>query len=196
MGQPGLRRLTLLMLVCLLLVPQISAKEDRGNDWGVRATLLMTIAYLTQWPQAVLPEPDSSLRIGVLGEGSDTAQILRALNERIGHPDQNLISVNKRTIKVNQCKNLEEAGRCHIVYVTFAEKERWPQILRTLQNKSLITVGETEEFVRLGGAISFREGKKGYVFWGNLDEVRRLRREKVMINAELLEPPFVTYVLR
>jgi len=188
-----------LMLIVLLLTAQVGAKEQVRSDWGVRATLLMTLAYLTKWPPEILPQPNSPLIIGVLGQDAESAQLLRALQEKIARPEQKvklLKQLFNRDIQVRACANTAEAERCHIVYVSFTEKDDWPQILRSLQDKTLITIGETEEFARLGGAMSFREGETGRVFWGNLDQVKRLQRENIVINSELLEPPYVTFVRR
>ena len=114
------------------------------------------------------------------------------MHEELDHPDPLLVKVSKlsnnRTITVTQCSNPQEAELCQIVYITHSEKDHWPQILLNLQNKSLITVGETEEFALLGGVINFEEPERGpFTFSANPKQVRRLLLGNVRISMELLD---------
>jgi len=55
---------------------------------------------------------------------------------------------------------VEEAKACHVVFISASEKDRLPEILSALQDSSVLTIGDTDEFARLGGIIGLTIGKE------------------------------------
>jgi hypothetical protein len=103
-------------------------------------------------------------------------------------------SLNHRVLVVSPCHTPEEAEACNIVYIGPAEKERTHSLLQRLQEKSLITVGETEEFSRRGGVLGFEEIKKEsstesveLKFWYSLNQCSRLKRANIKLRLDVLQ---------
>lgn len=49
----------------------------------------------------------------------------------------------------------QELHTCHILFVSRAEAKRYREILSVVRGDSVLTVGETPDFLANGGAISF-----------------------------------------
>jgi len=76
-------------------------------------------------------------------------------------------------VTAKECRTLEEAKKCHILFISTSEKKRLAEIFDGLGNTPVLTVGETETFVKSGGAINFfREGNK-FRFEINADAAKK-----------------------
>jgi hypothetical protein len=48
----------------------------------------------------------------------------------------------------------EELGNCHILFISSAEQQRAPSLLAKLRDTSILTVGESDDFLERGGIIN------------------------------------------
>lgn len=63
----------------------------------------------------------------------------------------------------------QELRSCQILFVSHSEAGRYARILKTLQGASVLTVGETEDFLENGGAIRFLVDEDRLQFEVNLN---------------------------
>lgn len=143
----------LMLLLSLLLTPGGSRAQDaQPSEYQVKAALVFAFAKFVEWPPAAFEDAQSPFFIGVLGEnpfGSDLEQFVR---------DKTL---HNHAITIKECRTLEEAKKCHVLFISTSEKKRLPEVIEGLGGTPVLTVGETENFVKSGGAINFfREGNK------------------------------------
>ena len=67
----------------------------------------------------------------------------------------------------------EESGGCHLLFISRSQTERLPEILRRVQGRSVLTVGDSEGSARRGTVISFLIEDETVQFEVNLQAAER-----------------------
>jgi hypothetical protein len=61
---------------------------------------------------------------------------------------------NGRPVEARAPHSSAEFKYCQILFIGFSDKERIVQLLSGLQQSSVLTVGQSDQFIRLGGMIN------------------------------------------
>lgn len=136
----------MLLLTCLcasLGVRPVDAAAPTENQ--LKAAFLYNFAQFVQWPTSAFTDPDAPLRICVLGR------------DPFGNDLDHLVSdeaANGRRIVVARPRDIRST-RCHILFISASESARFADILADLQGQSVLTVGDSKDFVGRGGVIGF-----------------------------------------
>lgn len=150
------------------------AQEAPLSEYRLKAAFLFNFAKFVEWPPEAFAAPKSPIIIGVLGDnpfGTDLEETVR--NKLIG----------ERPVVVKVFQATDVATNCHILFISNSEKKRLPEILATLRGNSVLTVGETDDFIEAGGMINFvPEGNK--IRFQINDETAR--RAKLQISSKLM----------
>jgi hypothetical protein len=160
----------------LVALVALSAKAQAGSadEYSVKAAYLYNFAKFVEW----LGEAGNSgtpLVIAVFGNDAFSAVLKQTVQGE---------TVNGRAISVRSVSRIEDLRPCHILYFGSSNKNRLAEILRATEGAGILTVGETDEFIQLGGVIVFvAEGNK-IRFEINLSAARRNR---LTISARLLK---------
>jgi len=112
----------------------------------VKAAFLFNFAQFIEWPPQSFSNAAAPFVIGVLGD------------EAFGHILNQIVqgeTIRGRPIILKSHKRADELAGCHILFISRAEQARLAQILTTAGNSGVLTIGETEQFTRLGGIINF-----------------------------------------
>ena len=136
----------------LWLTGAAPAQEVRPTEYQVKAAFLFNFAKFVDWPTNAFAREDSAFVIGVFGVspfGSALDQTVR--NKSVaGHP-----------FMVVTPSSIQEARKCHILFISTSENRRLREIVESLRGASVLTVGETGGFLDNGGMIGFlMEGQK------------------------------------
>ena len=62
-----------------------------------------------------------------------------------------------------------ELRACHILFVSHSEEKHYATVLQAIQGASVLTVGETPDFLAAGGAVSFQFQNEVLQFEVNLN---------------------------
>jgi hypothetical protein len=66
-----------------------------------------------------------------------------------------------RAVRVQHVSAVNEAKTCDILFVSQSQKKRISEVLEAIRGIGTLTVGDTEDFIPLGGMIAFKkEGNK------------------------------------
>jgi len=122
------------------------ARAEESIEAKVKAAFLANFTQFVEWPERAFASPDAPLVVGVLGASPFGDNLDRAMAGR---------SAGKRRIEVKRFKTAAEAAGAHILYISNSERERLPKILEELNGKPILTVGDSENFIPLGGIIRF-----------------------------------------
>jgi hypothetical protein len=154
--QPALRRRALVGAFCWALAVasggSVTLAAGLGapvtTEYEVKAALLYHFTQFVEWPAAAFPTRDAPLVIGVLGADpfGDVLDKLAEPEQGSGHP-----------IQVVRCRSLEEAGRCHLLFISSSERPNLPQIVASLDHRPVLTVADFDGFLRHGGIVQFRK---------------------------------------
>jgi len=63
--------------------------------------------------------------------------------------------VNGHPLKVQRFHSVDEIKICHVLFISRAGTGRPEQVLSRLKGRSILTVGDTEDFTKQGGMIRF-----------------------------------------
>src|SRR6202022_123613 len=120
--------------------------DSKVAEYRTKAHFLATFPSFVEWPEMAFPSPEAPFLICVRGDfsfGTTLAQLTRG-----GSP-------HGRRVEVRWVHKDQELRNCHIAFVSRSESKRYAKLLQALDGAGVLTVGETEDFLRDGGAITF-----------------------------------------
>jgi hypothetical protein len=140
-----------LMIGSLTAAPEPSAPAAVGTgsagEYEIKAAYLRNFVLFVEWPAAAMGPGDEPVVIGVF----DPTPFGPAFPSLQGK------TVKRRAIKIRVCRSIDDAQRCHVVFVNPREPHIAATVLKGLVDKPVLTVGETPGFLQDGGVIRFAE---------------------------------------
>jgi hypothetical protein len=134
-----------LVAAALLLAPLALAQPaPPPSEYEVKAAFLFHFAKFVEWPPADLHD---DFVIGILGRDPFGDALDRVLAGKTFGPHR---------IVVRRAATLEELGDVRELFISNSEKANLTEILKQLQGRPTLTVGEVDDFVSRGGMVGFR----------------------------------------
>lgn len=166
------------LLACALLAGRAHAPAEEAppSEDQVKAAFLFNFAKYVDWPRAAFPKADSPVVLGIINAnefGDDLARIISAKTAK------------GRRFELKRLAAGDDGAGCHILFIGAAEKKRFPDILARLHGASVLTVGESESFLKAGGMINFsrREDKVRLEINAAAAEGSRLKISSKLLNV-------------
>lgn len=150
------------------------AQAGKPIDYQVKAVFLFNFAHFVEWPPDAFADPLAPIVIGVLG-GDPFGPYLKEViaNE----------TVNNRPLVFRHFRQVEDIDVCHILFISESEGGRLNRVFQTLKGRSILTVGDGEDFARNGGVIRFFPENNKIRIRVNLGVARNAR---VTISSKIL----------
>jgi len=161
-------------LVFLSTGNKVRAGEPAVPEHHVKAAFLVSFPKYVDWPAEAFAETNSPIVIAVLGESKVAEEIQKLIAGK---------SVNGREIILKRLASSEEPGACHILFISAAEQQRSPNLLAKLKNASILTVGESDDFLDNGGVINLARRDRKIALEVNLTAANKSR---IKISSRLL----------
>lgn len=114
-------------------------------EYQVKAAFIDNFIKFVDWPDAAFPDSHSPVTISVLG-GTFLTAALKAIED---------VPVKGRHLSIHAIKGLADLRPSHILFVSSSEKDQLNEILQSVKDTSVLTVGEVEGFCDKGGIINF-----------------------------------------
>lgn len=130
----------------LLMLIHSLAWSNPTPEYQLKAIFLFNFTQFVEWPPQAFTDPASPLIIGVLGTDPFGAYLDDTVRGEV---------INGRPLVVRRYNSIDEIKLCHVLFISHSETERLAQTLSSLKGRSILTVGETENFIRYGGIIRF-----------------------------------------
>jgi hypothetical protein len=133
--------------VCgLLLLRSLdtSAQTGPSREYQVKAVFLFNFAQFVEWPPAAFAGANSPIVIGVLGENPFGTYLDETVREE---------KVDNRPLEVQRYRRVDEIKTCHVLFISRSEANRLEQILVSVKDRSIVIVGDGDDFVQRGGMI-------------------------------------------
>jgi hypothetical protein len=146
-------RLFVLSLLLLRVGNLVDAQEDsQPTEYQIKAAFIFNFAKFVEWPAAAFPKASSPIVVGVLGENPFRDALEKTIKNK---------TVDEHPVVIREFRAATDATNCHILFISSSEKAQLPQILKQLNGRSMLTVGEMPGFTETGGMINFvLEGTK------------------------------------
>ena len=145
---------------------------EPANEQDVKAVFLLNFVRFVEWPDS--SDPNVPFVIGLIGDDAFrvTLQDLTA-RER----------VHGRAIVVRHLDSPDGLGLCQMVFVSGSDAKRLARAFEALRDRPILTVGESDDFLQLGGIINLAKHNHRVGI-----EVNRLaaERARLQISSKLL----------
>jgi hypothetical protein len=132
-----------MLTVCLHFPLRASAQSVEESR--VKAAYLYNFAKFVEWPPEVFRNPEAPAVICVVGDERTSDVLEPAVSGK---------KANGRPVEARRPHSSAEFKSCHVLFIGFSDKERIAQLLNQLQRSSVLTVGQSEQFIPLGGMIN------------------------------------------
>jgi len=170
-------RLTALLAVAvtwMYLAAGAMAQQPAPSEQQVKAAFLINFPKYAEWPVTAFAETNSPIVIALLGESKVTEELEKIIPGRVA---------NGRKIVLKRLASGEETDGCHILFISSAEQQRSPNLLAKLKDTSILTVGESDDFLERGGIINLARRDQKIALEVNLTAATRA---KIQISSKLL----------
>ena len=125
----------------------VRAQSPVADEYPVKAAFLFNFAKFVEWPALAFKGPEDPIAICVLGQNPFGSALQDVVRNK---------TVANRAFVVREVSNAQEAINCQIVFVSSSERKRFRLLLDGLKGRSILTVGEADDFTANGGIINFK----------------------------------------
>src|SRR5258705_898283 len=131
--------------VLLFFLGIIGSRGAAVSEAELKAAFVYNFAKFVTWPAEAFSSETAPIQLAVFGDEEISSTLRSLLSDKKAHG---------RSFEVKRISNPQEAKNFQIVFVTSSENRRATQILDATRKLPVLTVGETEQFLDLGGMIS------------------------------------------
>jgi hypothetical protein len=126
--------------------PAASAQTAISREYQLKAVFLFNFAQFVDWPPETFVSPQAPLVIGVLGDDPFDGYLDEILHDE---------KVNNHPLVIQHYQRVEEIDTCQVLFIGRTGIHQLEHILAALKGRSILTVGDMEDFAQDGGIIRF-----------------------------------------
>jgi hypothetical protein len=163
----------LVVSLLALCAPVTRVHAQDVTEVTLKGAFLFNFARFTEWPADALPA-DSPISVCVIGDRNVADSFTRTVERKqlLGRP-----------ITVMFVATDAPLPTCHVLYISGIDDRRLAEIVATVRDSPVLTVSDTDGFVKRGGIVEiFVEGGK-LKFRIN---ARSARRSRLALSSRLL----------
>jgi len=120
-----------------------------GTEYQIKGAMMLNFIKFVQWPEK---SPDqsidtggSTITIGIIGKDNFGNTLDQIEGRKIGN----------KQISIRRIKAVNQLSGCQVLFISESESHRCYEILRKVSGMPVLTIGEDEGFIQLGGIIRF-----------------------------------------
>jgi hypothetical protein len=172
---PCIRPYLLLFLIAIVASASWAETKALSDEFKIKSTFIYNFAQLVSWPADAISNVDQQLLLCTYGEDPFQGKLESTVEgKQVGSLTFHIRHLNQVT---------SELRVCNILFVSKDESKHFASLLSELHNMPVLTIGESDTFLRDGGVICFtmRNGKIRFAI--NLEAADRCR---LKISSRLL----------
>jgi hypothetical protein len=155
-------------------------RDLSGPEYQIKAAFIYNFAKFVEWPHTAFENSGDSIVLAVAPHNDPDSDAFLSLNNK---------TVGGRKIKVRICNDVRDIGECHILFLDSTNPKFIQEVLKTVKDRSILTVGHIKGFIQEGGVINFfiKEGKLRFEV--NLDAAERSGIKlgsQILMSAEVI----------
>jgi len=116
------------------------------SEYQLKAAFLFNFTQFIEWPTNAFADANAPLVIGILGNNPFGAVLSQTVEGE---------TVHGRKVVIRLFKRIEDVHACQLLFISRSEQARLPQVLAALKGVPVVTVSDSDQFVRHGGMIGF-----------------------------------------
>jgi hypothetical protein len=142
----AVKRTIALLMMLLLVLPawQGSVHAQTVSEYQIKAAFLYNFAKFIDWPPDAPQGVSNDFKIGILGNDPFGSEI-NVIEDKL---------IRGKPLKILRAATLKELCGCEVIFISASVKPQLGQILRSLQTKPVLTVGDTSGFAQQGVMIN------------------------------------------
>lgn len=134
------------LIVAFLAGVFLSIAQEINGEYQKKAQYIGKLAHYVEWPKEKMGH-GVPLVIGIFGNDQASDQIREIIGNR---------RIKDREVVIRHCATIQEIAGCHILFVSRSEEARLGKILWEVRGDPILTVGESDAFLKKGGIINLR----------------------------------------
>ena len=150
------------------------AGPEVGSEYQTKAAQIYSFTKFIDWPAKKFPSAESPFIIGVYGSDEITDFLRESFQSR---------RIKDRPVEIRHLTNKAELVGCHLVFVSRSERDRLGSVLYEMRHEGILSVGESDNFLKSGGVISFINVEGTTRFQIDLGAASR---ERLKVSSKLL----------
>jgi len=162
-----LLRSIVFLLLALALCSGLSASaggEAAPSEPQMKAAFLLNFPKYVEWPVDSLPAPASPMVFAVFGDEDVANELAAMINGK---------SIDGHPLQLVRNPSPEKCLECQILFIGSDEARKTAEIVKQLKCASVLTVGESDQFMNEGGMINLARRERRIVLEVNLDATRQ-----------------------
>lgn len=164
---------SLILILCFVVSVNLRASST-VEEYSVKAAFLFHFAQFVDWPDGTFSKPDSPLVYCTIGEDPFQGALEATFKGK---------TIGSHPLEVRHLKKAVEARGCHVAFIGEPADKHLQDELVSLKGNPVLTVGETEQFMRNSGMIGFCIEENKIRFNINLEAAEKAN---LKISARLL----------
>jgi hypothetical protein len=154
--------------------PEASAQTAISREYEIKAVFLFNFAQFVDWPPKTSASLQAPLIIGVLGDDPFDGYLDDTVRGE---------KLNNRPFVVQRYRRVEDIDGCQVLFIGRTDPSQLLHIMAALKGRSILTVGDTEDFAEDGGIIRFVTENNRIRFRINVDAAEAAH---LVISSKLL----------
>jgi hypothetical protein len=149
------------VLLITAIAPKAGADSTPSQEYQVKAAFLYNFIQFVDWPEGKLTDNNEPIIIGIIGKDPFEDAFKPIEDKKV--KDKNVIVQRFKSFEdlKNSADKPKALTKCHLLFIGPSEEKNLKEIIDTVKNHSVLTVGEMNGFLENGGIINwFVEDKK------------------------------------
>ncbi len=164
----------ILFMIALVLISLPATADEVSREYSIKAAFIYNFTKFIVWPQKDSISDVEFFNVCILGDKS-LSSAARTIQGKLVHGS---------ILQIKNIENVGENGTCEIMFIAIANTERLQQALEYIKGMSVLSVGDTSDFVNNGGIIGLFVENNKVKF--NINQIAA-NDNGLKINSRLLE---------
>lgn len=113
-------------------------------EYRTKAYFLAQFPKFIDWPDTAFPSAQAPFLICILGESS--------FGHSLAEFTRGTVAQGRR-VEVRSVRTEQDLRACQILFITQSKRNQCGKVLEAVRGSSVLTVGETPDFIDVGGAV-------------------------------------------
>ena len=173
----------LVVIMLLLMVSQGRADSASSREYQIKAAFVYNFIKFVEWPKEKVADSNEAMTIGILGK-DPFGDIFESINDKQVQGKKVLMvrfesfaGLKKSADEQKSPPPVDVLSRCDLLFISSSEKDNITEILQQLRGKPVLTISETDDFLKSGGIINFVIEDKKVCFEINVDAAKECNLE-------------------
>jgi hypothetical protein len=145
-GSRATRGIVRFLVAGVLFLNATAVVAQAFSDYQVKAAYFYNFTKFVEWPEPVFADPAAPVRLCVLRDHLFETELIQVTKGK---------SIRRHAIEVVVVEDMEQSRKCSALFVNSTQQRQNKHLLESLRGSSVLTVGETKEFLQDGGVIAF-----------------------------------------